>query len=134
MLISESFMSKFSCQPLHIKAHSRYHIVHLRSREGAMRVTVGAVSGTTLREGVHAARQRVWTWSEILCGSYSAGSLVRVAMVISTISWPADRGGRGAAIASTECTCINTRKVEARSCGRRNAEERRRVCDSTEDR
>ena len=76
--------------------------------------------------GVHAARQRAWTRSERLCGSYSTESLVRVAMVISIISWQADRGGGDAAIATIGCACINAPKVEAKSCGVRNAKGHRR--------
>ena len=133
MLISKSFMTKFSCHPMHIKAHSQCHTMHLWSREGAMRITMGGVYASALREVVHVARQRAWTWSESLYESYSAKSLVRVAMVISTISWPGDRGKEGAAIASTRCTYINARKVEAKSCGHRSAKEHRRGCSSAEE-
>ena len=127
-------MSKFNCHPMHIKKHSRYHTVHLRSREGAMRVTVGGLYASALREGVHAAHECAWTGNERLCGSYNARSVVRVAMVISTISWPEDRRGGGTAIASTGCTCINAPKVEAKSCGHCSAEERRWECGSAEER
>ena len=58
MLISESFMSKFGCHPMHIKAHSRYHTMHLGSREGTMRVMVGRVYTSALRDDVHAAREQ----------------------------------------------------------------------------
>ena len=97
MLILESFMSKVSCHPVHIKAHSLYHIVYLESTEGAMRVTMDGVYVSALRDGVHVARERAWIGSERLCMLYSAGSMdrnVRVAMVrILTISWPEDQGG-----------------------------------------
>ena len=59
------------------------------------------------RVGVHAACQRAWTGSDILCESNSAGSRLRVAMAISNISWQADRGGGGAAIVTTGCACIS---------------------------
>ena len=82
---------------------------------------------------MHAACQRAWTGTKRLLGSYSAESLVRVAMVISIISWQVDRGGRGAAIATIRCACINVPKVEARSCRARNAEGRRHRCGSAEE-
>ena len=127
MLISESFMSKFSCHPVHIKAHSRYHTVHLGSRECAMQVMVGRVYASALRDGLHMAYERVWIESERLCMLYSAGSMgtnVRVAVVrILTISWPEDQGGGGATIASTRCACTSAPKVDGMNCQRRSAEE-----------
>ena len=130
MLISESFMSKFSCHPLQIKAHSHLNQCTY-SQENA------SYGGHNVwdygRMDVHAARQRAWTGSKILCESYSAGSLVRVLMVISTISWQADCGGGGAAIARIGCACINAQKVEARSCGGRSTEEHRQGCGSAEE-
>ena len=127
MLISESFMRKFSCHPVHIKAHFRYHTMHLGSKEGAMRVTVGEVYVSALRDSVRAAREHAWTGSERLCMLYSAGSMgrnVRVAMVrILTISWPEDRGGGGAAIASTRCACASAPKVDGTNYRHCSAEE-----------
>ena len=98
-----------------------------------MGVTVGGVYANALREDVHAAREHAWTRNKRVCKSYSAGSMVRVAMVISIILWLEDRGGGGAAIASIGCTCTIAPKVEARSCGRRSAEERRSEWGSTKE-
>ena len=85
-------------------------------------------AGRTVRDcrrvGVHAARQCAWTGSDILRESNSAGSWLKVAMAILTISWRADRGGGGATIVMTGCGCISARKVERRSSRGRSADER----------